>query len=93
MKNNQVILSLEDYNGLRDFEREIEKGNTFRLWTGWGEELKYISTDETVKEISEINKKLSAEIIELKHKDKSKLKTFNDIKKMSIWQFIKWRKS
>ncbi len=76
MEKNTVLLSLRDYNGLREFREEIEKGNTF---CDWG--FRYISTDEAVKEITECNQALKKQLDE------------SLIKKMSIWQFIKWRKT
>lgn len=95
---NTATLNLFEYNELRDFKKEIEKGNTYHTsnyYQGMGlyqYQNQFISTDEAVKKIAEENASLLKEIQVLKDKDKPKGKTIEEVKKMSIWQFRKWRK-
>jgi len=108
MENNQnsVRISLEDYNGLRDFRANIEAGNTFRInqckfnntgggW--WTNQENYISTDLTIKEISEINENLFKHLKELEEEleglkyPKKKRYTFEDFKNMSFLKIIIWK--
>ena len=96
METNTVLLSLEDYNELRDFKTEIEKGNTFCGWHyGWGSDVRYISTDEAVREMAECNKELQDKIHELNDTIAGKPKEIKlkDVYKMSIWQFMKWKRN
>ena len=108
MEANTLVLSLAEYNALRDFKTNLEKGNTYRTLEyrqcSYGSQyvqgLSFISTDEAVKEAAliceeqhkeiEVIKKENAELKQgiLKEWDK---KT-NKIRKMSIWEFLKWRK-
>ena len=106
METNTVVLSLDVYNELREFKEKMESsGNVYRLaqpyQSYWGNyaappPLTYITVDEALievlernKTIAEINNKLANENIQLKsrHNDNS------DAKNMSIWEFIKWRKT
>lgn len=106
MEANTVILSLPEYNTLRDFKENIEKGNTYRTieysTSPYASQLcvtipLFVTTDEAVKEIAKQNDslskelaKLSAENYELRH-PKTKELTLKDVKNMSIWEFRKWR--
>jgi hypothetical protein len=109
MEANTVILGLPEYNALRDFKAEIEKGNTYRCFdyynsVGWGQSScpsisLYISPDEAVKEIAMKNDSLIKQITDLneeinglKNPSTSKEINIKDIKKMSVWEFLKWRK-
>ena len=108
MEANTVILSLPEYNALRDFKENIEKGNTFRTieysTNSYMSQSSiiiplFVTTDEAVKEIARQNDtlskelaKVSAEIYELKN-PKPKDLTLKDVKKMSIWKFLKWRRN
>jgi hypothetical protein len=106
MEANTVILSLPEYNALRDFKTNLEKGNTYR-YLGYQQVSKYaaiqvtnfITTDEAVKEAMKANEKLIEEnceltnrINELEQPPVPKEITVDEIKKMSIWEFRKWRK-
>ncbi len=100
MENNQVTLNLKDYNKLRDFKTEIEKGNTLHSWESntWGDGYVWVTADEAVKCIINENKnaakeikKLKEQIWDLKHPESKKI-TIKDIEKMSVWEFIKWRR-
>jgi hypothetical protein len=77
-----VKISLKDYNELRDFKNGIENGNTivvFDVRRGTGI---YVSTNDTVKELAEMNSGL---VEEMNNKEKK-------LKKMSIWEFRRWKK-
>jgi len=114
MEANTVILALSEYNALRDFKTELEKGNTYRtldyqqIYSGqYLQGVSFVSTDEAVKEITSKNEVLSKQIQDLEVKIqtlnysaagspkiiyKTEL-TIKDVKKMSIWEFLKWRKT
>lgn len=112
MEKNTVLLSLENYNSLRDFEINIKKNNTIILESWKGIELKkIISTDSVVKAMVEEANKFHKEFEELemelkltkqelekacklipKTEDKKEI-TIEDIKKMSYWEFKRWKKN
>ena len=112
MEKNTVLLSLERYNELRDFETNITKNNTLILESWRGYELrKFVSTDSLLKDaVEEANKfheefeklemelKLTKQELEKacklipKIEDKKEI-TIEDIKKMSYWEFKRWKKS
>jgi ribosomal protein L9 len=101
MDKNTVVLDLEEYNKLRDFKEGIEKGNSFTVYWGSGYagyKYKVVTTDEVVKQIMEANNNINKEknnliqqLYNCQHPE-SKVFTVEDIKKMSIWKFLKWRK-
>lgn len=89
MENN-VTLELTKYNELRDFKINIEKDfcYVYRL----DNLMKCVyGKDPLLKELTDANSALRNEISELK-KIKENL-TFSDLKKMSIWKFIKLKKT
>jgi hypothetical protein len=101
MEANTVILNLGEYNSLRDFRDGIEKGHTYYIleytYCGYTMTYKFVSPDDAVKLASEINdklmdsiKKLEEEIINLKHPKKDV--TIDQVKQMSIVEFIKWKR-
>jgi len=108
MEANTVILSLPEYNALRDFKENIEKGNTFRtidystspyMSQAYIAIPKFVTTDEAVKEIANQNSNLSKELAKvsdenykLRHPETREV-TLNDVKRMSIWEFRRWRKN
>jgi hypothetical protein len=108
MEANTVILNLAEYNALRDFKKELEKGNTYRCldysqssyYNGvLLPSATYISEEEAVKEIAVKNEHLLQEIADLqteiqklKNPPKTKEQSINDIKKMSVWEFRKWKR-
>jgi hypothetical protein len=106
MDTNTVVLNLNDYNQLREFKEKMEEGHTYKLtqpstsiFTYMGtcySPTTYVTTDLAViellernKDLSEINERLSAECYMLKSQNRQLTK----IKEMSIWEFIKWRKT
>ncbi len=102
MEANTVILNLGDYNSLRDFRDEMEKGHTYYVieytgYCGYTNTYRFVSTDEAVRIISEFNEKLQKRISDLQIeiydlKNPKKEITIEQIKKMSLWQFLKWRR-
>ena len=100
MEKNTVLLSIKDYNELRDFKIEIERNHTLHSWEHtWGSGYTWVTTDEAVKCIAQKNKeasknvrKLQEKIWDLKHPE-TKKETLESVKKMSIWQFIKWKRN
>ena len=101
--DGKVTISLNEYWDLKEFEKEIKANKTFRLFHhGYAGEIyyhDYITTDETIKDIINANKglsdvvgKLNTEIYNLKNPEKKEV-TIKDVKKFTIWQFLKWRKN
>jgi len=91
MEKDTVLLDVEKYNELRDFKQKIEEGKTLVIISGWNFYRKdFITTEKALEEIAAENKLLQKENEELR---KSKEIKLNDIKKMSYWEFHKWRKS
>ena len=106
MEANTVVLALGEYNALRDFKTNLEKGNTYR-YIGYQQVSNYaqvqvtcfVTTDEAVKEAMGVSEKLTEEISkltnrinELEHPMASPKEISVDyMKKMSMRQFLKWR--
>lgn len=106
-EKNTVVLSLDEYNHLRDFEKAIEEGNTVEIYNGhncnysfngvnsghsYFPKLKLISTDEAVKKIAEENAVLVSKLAELEEKNEPKEKAISEIKRMSVSEFRRWRR-
>lgn len=98
MEKDTVILSVEDYNELRDFKKKIEEGYTYRISYPYSYDDKYLSTEDAVKEIydeylgaCEQNEKLKKEIQKLK-KDILNNNIVNNILNMNWWDFKKYKK-
>jgi hypothetical protein len=108
MEANTVILALPEYNALRDFKENIEKGNTYRtidysthphMSQAYIAIPRFVTTDEAVKEIAKQNANLSAELAKvsaenyaLKNPETVEV-TLNDVKRMSIWEFRRWKRN
>ena len=91
MEINTVILSVEEYNKLRDFKINIEKGNTFSvLRDRYSAYDQFITTNEAVKEVLKINEEMAYKLL---NHDVTRINGKNvlDVSKMSIWEFIKWK--
>jgi len=108
MEKDTVLLAVEKYNELRDFKKEIEKSwreSKFAVIEERGGGLltigytrKYYTENEAVLDFENRNKELKAKNTELEAKNteleaKIEKSGINDLKKMSYWQFRKWRKS
>lgn len=102
MDKNTVLLSVEDYNALRDFKKKITDGNVlveyYSFGIGESSTTSYYTSDEVAKELHKKNYNLKQEIEEFEKKikelenTKQKETTIDEIKKMSIWQFLKWKR-
>jgi hypothetical protein len=94
MQKDTVLLDIEKYNELRDFKQKIEEGKTIIIVSGWDHYTKkFITTEKAVEEIAEANKLLQKENEYLRKAEETNKVTLNEIKKMSYWEFRKWRKS
>jgi hypothetical protein len=110
MEKDTVLLAVEKYNELRDFQKEAEKSlkeSKFAvIEERWGSSMfgsrytrKYYTENEAIADFEKRNKELETENKELKTKiEKAGIKepgeiSINDLKKMSYWEFCKWRKS
>ncbi len=92
MEKNTINLSVEEYNEMRDFNEDIKKGNSVRVFWGYNSyDTELYTTDEAVKMIAEANDKLKTEIDELRNPEK-KQPSFDELKEMSWWQFRKWKR-
>jgi MinD-like ATPase involved in chromosome partitioning or flagellar assembly len=109
MEKDTVLLDIEKYNELRDFKKEVEeslKESRFAVIEDQRDVLgfiyhtrKYYTESEAILDFETRNKELEAKIEELEAKiKKAGIKepveiSINDLKKMSYWEFRKWRKS
>lgn len=88
-----TCISIDEYNSLRDFKIEMEKGNTFII-SGNGYHYNFsktfVSTDEAVALIAKENGLLIKTIEELRTPE---VTTIDDVKKMSYWEFHRWKKT
>ena len=84
---------------LERFKEEIQKGNTYVVRNGYlGYDIndddekyfKFTTTDESLKLSEQANKNLQ-QVIKQIHKDN--YNKINSLKKMSIFEFLKWRKT
>lgn len=86
MAKDTVTLSIEEYNRLRDFEREVKSGKVLSIAMGFSTFINYYTENSIIECLINDNNELR----------KDRLyngKTIYDVKKMSIWEFLKWRKS
>ncbi len=95
MEKNTVLLSLEDYNELREFKEKTESGFV-PVWNCCGIYCHFYTKDEAIKDIAEQNKGLKNKMLKLEVNDeivKEECKEeIKEIRKMSIWQFMKWKR-
>lgn len=103
MEKDTVLLAVDKYNELRDFKKEIEKGNTAYGYSGYSTKT-FVTSDEAVKSVLKLNEDLNKQLEyykehtrklqdELKGENKPKEISIEEIKKMSTWQFRKWKKT
>jgi len=115
MEKNTVVLSLEEYNSLRDFKTNFEDGKVI-IYNEYGHVF-YLSKNEFTKNILDYNNSLNNKCDSLNNeitilkRDKSYFKIerekhekslwlskenfsleIDKIKKMNIFQFLKWRR-
>jgi hypothetical protein len=91
MEKNTVLISVEDYNELRDFKREISNGNTCIINSDiyLHHASKFVSESDAVKIIAKENESLTEKLIE----KEEEIKGENQLKSMTFWEWLKWRKS
>ena len=91
-KEDKVLVSLEKYKELREFEEQISSNNVYRIYyQGYNGEYnrEFITINEAIKEIADVNERLNNEIRESRNiRDKIR----NKFLKMSLWEFYKYRK-
>ena len=78
------MLSLDEYNRLRDLKERVSSGKNFAIRTPHGS-IKYFTESEAVAEIAEINQKLAKERNELKD-------TLSRVNHMSWFEFRAWKR-
>ena len=99
METNTVNLNLKTYNRLRDFEKNMIENNTINInWYDSNDEYRhgwYFSQSEVAKSFADKNQSLVAKINELEKQLAGEPKEImlKDVKTMSIWQFIKWKRN
>ena len=85
MKKDTVLLNLEDYNELRDFKKKLEDGYTYTFAEGmWGFSIKFISTDDAIKEMAKKLEEKQKLIDDLKN-------SFDELKEMNWFEFRNWK--
>lgn len=110
MEANMVILSLGDYENLREFKKTIEDGGAVVKWMERHGDYNYThccyTKDEAIKELGGMIKSLENSNFLFKEKIRSlenrtnnnktmketKGITIDDLKNMSLWEFLRWRK-
>lgn len=94
MEKDTVLLAVEKYNELRDFKQKIEEGYTLTIASSnFYYDRRFITTDKAIEEVVNANKELQKQIENLREGSSKKELPISEIKSMSIWQFLKWRKS
>ena len=88
MIENTVLLSVEKYNELRDFYNGINEGK-FVFVDSYYSRIYYSEEKEVLETLKNMIGKLEKELKTFK---KPNQKTIDDVKKMSLLQFLKWRK-
>ncbi len=98
METPKIIIDLDEYNKLINFQKAIEDGNSIQIrstsYYSYSE--KIITTDEAIKKLAEYNKELSEKLSDVMHRLYEKTEDSEQIKKikrMTILQFLKYRKS
>lgn len=100
MEKDTVLLSLEKYNELRDFQKEVRNGKVFCISRPWalGAETTYFCTeDEVIEKFETRIKELENNIKELENTANNYkgigLMSMDDLKQLSYWEYRKLRKS
>jgi hypothetical protein len=100
MEVNTVCISIEEYNELKMIKDGLEKGEVIAIGYGLHAGITHycLGKDIANNTIAEENQRLHSKIINLNKQiynlvnTKRKKLEVSDIMKMSIWQFIKYRK-
>ena len=92
MEQNTVKISLDEYNSLRDFKKEIEVYHTIKICKNYFGYTSISTLDDASEKLAKEIKRLNEEINNLKNPDKEQ-PTIDEIKEMSLWQLYKLKKS
>jgi len=88
MEMNTVLLSVKEYNGLRDFKENIKNGCSYRVsYSEYKMYDSFLTKEDSIISLLKINKELSA--INSRLEEPNSLLSFK-IKKMSFWQLFKY---
>tara|TARA_R110000796_G_scaffold116035_1_gene228456 strand:- start:225 stop:515 length:291 start_codon:yes stop_codon:yes gene_type:complete len=92
MEANTVILQTKEYNRLRDFYKGIQEDKFVQVYSNYfhESEIFYRTEKEVVMRLKQRNEALKKELDKLKN---PKEKNLEQVKNMSLWEFIKWRKN
>lgn len=93
MEEPKIIITLEEYNRLKDVDNAAKRdGVTFCIYCDrfGGVISEYITTNDAVKKIANENSTLKTrlDLVNKRH-----FETIDRFKKMSYFQFRKWKKS
>jgi FtsZ-binding cell division protein ZapB len=95
-----VTISLQEYNDLRDFKKEVEKGKCVVVVETFGrycftkiETTRYYTTSQVVSEIKKVNTRLDNKISSLQEKiddlEKENV-ALKEEKRKSFWEFLNY---
>jgi len=91
MEQNTVVIGTEEYYGLREFKDKIMSGNGVSMHTTCDDVrvIRFYKKDDILKELT--NK---IDHLNEKHEQLRKINNLltSTLSKLSVWQFIKWRK-
>lgn len=106
MEKDTVILSLEKYNELRDFKRNVEEGKvvsfmSYNPFNDYWSKRCFLTENEALKKVQEINQDLKKQLTIFKNRTEKLIENENkpkelsiaEIKNMSYWQLIKWKRN
>ena len=102
MEKDTVLLSVDKYNELRDFQKEVRNGKVVsisRPWNLGGETTYFYTEDEVIKKFETRNKEMEDKIKELENTinkyeyEGIRLMSMDDLKQLSYWEYRKLRKS
>lgn len=89
MEKDTVLLDIEKYNDLRDFQNKVSEGY-IEVYSN-SERTYFTTKDKAIEKIAKINAELISKLKKLKYPESEK-KTLKDVKEMSVREFKKWRK-
>ena len=87
MTANTVLLNVQTYNDLRDFFIGINEGK-YVVINSYSGTIYYAKEKEVLKTLKNKIDKLQNKLNTLKNHNE---KTIDEVKKMSLFQFLKWR--
>jgi hypothetical protein len=92
MEKNTVILSLEQYNYLRDVEKNQREKHSFEIKSWNSNYIIVMSDNEIVEKIVKENQRLFSNANELSNELLDLQRRYNRFKEFSIWDFFRWKK-